>query len=116
MPETEIRPAQAEDHDAVLAFCAHTWEWGDYIDEVWDEWLHDANGLLLVATINGQPVGVAHLLMLNEMDAWLEGLRVDPNYRQRGIATALDQALLAEARRRRASNARLLTDSVNTNS
>src|SRR5438270_918944 len=34
MPQIEIRPARAEDRDAVLAFCAHTWESGDDLDEI----------------------------------------------------------------------------------
>jgi len=34
MPNTEIRPARPEDRDAVLAFTASTWEWGDYISYV----------------------------------------------------------------------------------
>src|SRR5947207_9069294 len=76
MPETEIRPARPEDREAVLAFCEQTWEWGDYIEYVWDEWLHDSKGILFVATIDGKSVAVSHLQMLNETDAWLEGMRV----------------------------------------
>ncbi len=114
MPRVEIRPARPEDRDAVLAFCAHTWDWGDYIEYVWDEWLHDPNGVLLVATVDGKPVGIDHLRMLTATDAWLEGLRVDPAYRHQGLAKALNQALLAEAMKRGATVARLLTESTNT--
>jgi GNAT superfamily N-acetyltransferase len=114
MPNTVIRPAQPEDRDAVLAFCAHTWEWGDYIEYVWDEWLHDPQGQLFVATIDGQPVGVAHLRMLSTTEAWLEGMRIDPAYRRQGLATALDNAMLAEAMKRGATIARLTTESTNT--
>ncbi len=114
MPQLEIRPARAEDRDAVLAFCAHTWESGDYIEYVWDKWLHDPEGLLLVATSDGQPVGIDHLQMLNATDAWLEGLRVDPNYRHQGIAKAMGVALMAEAMRRGAVRVRLMTVSTNT--
>ncbi len=59
MPQIEIRPARSEDREAVLAFSSHTWDWGDYIEYVWDEWLHDPQGMLFVATSDGQPVGVA---------------------------------------------------------
>src|SRR5437762_11991529 len=114
MPETEIRPARPEDREAVFAFCEQTWEWGDYIEYVWDEWLHDSKGILFVATIDGKPVAVSHLQMLNETDAWLEGMRVDPAYRQHGLARALDDVMLAEAMRRGATNARLITESTNT--
>src|SRR5437879_1326543 len=103
MPHIEIRPARPEDRDAVLAFCTTTWEWGDYIEEVWDDWLNNSQGLLLVATADGQPVGVAHILMLSETEAWFEGMRVDPNYRRQGIAGALFNAQVAEAKRRGAT-------------
>ncbi len=116
MQQLEIRKARPKDRDRVLAFCTHTWEWGDYIDRVWDDWLHDSQGQLFVATINERPVGVGHLRMLNETEAWIEGLRVDPEYRQQGIATALNMAMLEEAIRRGAINARLLTESTNRGS
>src|SRR5215469_3624634 len=114
MPYIEIRLARPEDRDAVLAFCAHTWEWGDYIEYVWDEWLHDPQGQMFVATVDGQPVGVAHLRMLSTTEAWLEGMRIDPAYRRQGLATALDNAMLAEAMKRGATVARLTTESTNT--
>ncbi|GAC1390352.1 MAG: hypothetical protein NVS4B11_04880 [Ktedonobacteraceae bacterium] len=114
MPQTQVRAAQPEDKEMVLAFCMNTWDWGDYIERVWDDWLVDPQGKLLVAVTDGRPTGVAHLRMLNATDAWLEGLRVDPNYRQQGIATALNMATLEEAIRRGATNARLVTESTNT--
>ena len=114
MPYTEIRAARPEDRDAVLAFCQQTWEWGDYIEHVWDQWLNDTNGLLLVATVDGQPVGLSHLKMINPTAAWLEGMRVDPAYRKRGISTALNNTMLAEAMKRGARKASLITESTNT--
>ena len=114
MAQTEVRSARAEDKDIVLAFCTHTWDWGDYIEHVWDEWLVDSQGELFVAVTDGQPTGVAHLRMVNATDAWLEGLRVDPNYRQQGIAKALNVAMLEGAMRRGATIARLVTESTNT--
>ncbi len=114
MPHTEIRPAQAQDKDTVLAFCQNTWDWGDYIDRVWDDWLVDPQGKLFVAVTDGRPSGVTHLRMINETDAWLEGLRVDPSYRHQGIAVQLHMAMIEEALRRGATNARLTTESTNT--
>ncbi len=113
MPQIDVRPARPEDREEVLEFCTHTWEWGDYIEYVWDEWLHDPQGTLFVATSDGRPVGVAHMRMLNTTEAWFEGLRVDPALRQRGIASALYDAQLKEAIRRGATIARLITESTN---
>jgi len=114
MAQTEVRSARPEDKDIVLAFCVRTWDWGDYIDRVWDNWLVDPQGELFVAVTDGQPAGVAHLRMVTATDAWFEGLRVDPNYRQQGIAKALNIAMLEGAIRRGATKARLVTESTNT--
>jgi GNAT superfamily N-acetyltransferase len=111
--EIEIRPAHAEDRAAVLAFCERTWEWGDYIPDVWDEWLNDTTGQLLVALEDGQPVGLVHVRMLNTTDAWQEGMRVAPDHRRHGIARLLSFEAGAEAMRRGATTARLLTSSTN---
>ncbi|HEY6284225.1 MAG TPA: GNAT family N-acetyltransferase [Ktedonobacteraceae bacterium] len=114
MPDFDIRPARPEDREAVLAFCQQTWEWGDYIGYVWDEWLNNPQGKLFVATKDGQTVGVANMRMLNKTEAWFEGMRVDPTFRQHGLASALFDAQLAEARHRGATTARLITESTNT--
>ncbi|WP_376793510.1 GNAT family N-acetyltransferase [Thermogemmatispora sp.] len=114
MATFEVRPALPEDRETILAFCSHTWEWGDYIAEAWDGWLEDPQGLLLVATSDGRAVGLLHLRMLNEREAWLEGLRVDPAYRRQGVASALHRAAMAEAIRRGATTVRLLTEATNS--
>jgi ribosomal protein S18 acetylase RimI-like enzyme len=113
MPDFEIRPARSDDREAVLAFCKQTWEWGDYIEFVWDEWLDDPQGKLFVAIEEGQPVAVANMRMLNNTEAWFEGMRVDPTFRQHGLASALFDAQLEEAKRRGATTARLITESTN---
>jgi ribosomal protein S18 acetylase RimI-like enzyme len=114
MHDFEVRPARPEDREAVLAFCQQTWEWGDYLEYVWDEWLNNSQGKLFVATKDGQPVAVANMRMLNKTEAWFEGMRVDPAFRQHGIASALFDAQLVEAKHRGATTARLITESTNT--
>jgi len=116
MAQVDIRPASEDDRDAVLAFCENTWEWGDYIEHVWDKWLHDANGRLFVAVVDEQPVGLTHMCMMSETEAWLEGWRVDPRYRQRGLARELNLVAQAEAMRRGATTVRLATEARNTRS
>ena len=114
MPDFEVRPARPEDREAVLAFCQQTWEWGDYIEYVWEEWLNNPQGKVFVATKDGQPVAVANMRMLNKTEAWFEGMRVDPTFRQHGIASALFDAQMAEAKHRGATTARLITEATNT--
>ncbi|HLX55455.1 MAG TPA: GNAT family N-acetyltransferase [Ktedonobacteraceae bacterium] len=114
MAQLEIRRAREDDREAVLAFSSQTWEWGDYIAYVWDDWLHDPRCALFAATLDEQPVGIANLRMLNATEAWLEGMRVDPAHRQHGVASALFEAQITEALRRNALTVRLITESNNT--
>ena len=102
-----IRSAEVNDRATVLAFCTHTWDWGDYIDQAWDQWVQNPAGKLLVATTDATPVGVVHLQMLSKDDAWIEGLRVDPAYRRQGIARALNEAALVEVMQQKATYVRM---------
>ncbi|GCE26959.1 hypothetical protein KDA_24430 [Dictyobacter alpinus] len=98
----------------MLAFCTHTWDWGDYIEQVWDDWLVNPAGQLLVATLDQQPAGIVHIQMLNEAESWLEGLRVNPDYQRQGLGQALNEAAMVESMRRGAITIRLAVDSRNT--
>lgn len=105
----DVRPARAEDREPVLAFCAHTWSEGDYIEEVWEEWLSDERGALLVAVSMDRPIGLIHVALCSDDEAWLEGIRVDPALRRRGIGRMLVSRALVAARERGAKVARLFT-------
>ncbi|MDP3488299.1 MAG: GNAT family N-acetyltransferase [Bacillota bacterium] len=87
----EIRPARAEDKDEVLAFCQGTFQWGDYVQYVYDDWLSSKDGDLTVATVDGKPVALSHVAYLSPEEAWFEGLRVDPEFRRHGIAKAIGE-------------------------
>jgi GNAT superfamily N-acetyltransferase len=104
-----IRLAQAADRDAVLAFCAHIWDGHDYVPSVWDEWLQDPQGIFLAALLDGVPVAVARAVFPTPDEAWLEGMRVDPDHRGAGIALALSAALVETCRERGARSVRLMT-------
>lgn len=108
MAHIEVRQARPEDREAVLTFCHDTWEWSSYIEHAWHEWLTDPNGCLFVATVDGHLAGVEHVSMVTKTDAWLEGLHVDPQFRQQGVARALNDAALLEAMQRGAQYVRLL--------
>ena len=95
-----IRKAQSLDKDRVLKFCKDTFEWGDYIGTVWDFWLTDTSGVLLVAdnpdsrTSNYDPVAISHISVCQNDLLWIEGIRVDKNHRKKGIATHLLQYMV----------------------
>jgi ribosomal protein S18 acetylase RimI-like enzyme len=100
-----IRAAKRQDKQQVLAFCRDTFSWGDYIDRVWDTWFSDRRGRLLVAEHGGNQVAVAHISICPGGSAWLEGVRVRPDFRRSGVASALLQKMLAYAGRRQAGQA-----------
>jgi GNAT superfamily N-acetyltransferase len=92
-----IRPAQPEDRPGMEALCAQIWDGEDYVPSVWDEWLADPQGELTVVTLEGQVVALGKLTRLAEDEWWMEGLRVDPDYRRLGIARLLQAHQLALA-------------------
>jgi predicted PurR-regulated permease PerM/GNAT superfamily N-acetyltransferase len=93
-----VRPARAEDRSDIEALCDQIWDGDDYVPKVWDEWLEDSEGQLTVVELKGQVVALSKLSCLAEDEWWLEGLRVDPEYRRLGVARLLQdhQVNLAE--------------------
>ena len=103
-----IRAARPSDKRGVKALCARIWP-DDYVPEVFDDWVRDRRGRLWVAVATECVIGVAKLTVMGEREAWLHALRVDPDHRKRGVATALLAHRLARARHLGARVARLDT-------
>ena len=82
----EIRNAEEDDRGPVLEFCKDTFSWGDYIADVWDKWR--STGGLYVSEQDGMVVGVYHVAFLAK-EAWVEGMRVHPKYRKKGLGTSM---------------------------
>jgi len=108
----KIRRARRSDKRAVRDICARIWT-DDYVPSVFDAWLPDRRGGLWVAVVDARVVAVAKLTLLGDREAWLHGLRVDPRYQRRGIATALLDHRVDRARRLGARVARLDTSEDN---
>jgi ribosomal protein S18 acetylase RimI-like enzyme len=111
--ELEVRPAREDDRDGVLAFCARTWDEGDYIADVWADWLRDETGVLLVGVVNCRPSAIVHTRMMADEEAWLEGIRVDPELRRQGIGRVMVSRALVAAHERGATVARLFVEHDN---
>jgi ribosomal protein S18 acetylase RimI-like enzyme len=97
----KFRFAKKSDKEDILKFCVNTFDWGDYIDQVWDLWFSESNGALIVAEneirhTKGSVIAVSHVsLCPNRKNIWLEGIRVNPDYRRRSIATELLSKMLS---------------------
>lgn len=89
-----LEKVNPEDRKEVLSFTSKTWEWGDYIPEVFDEWLDPKNGDFIKVVLGDKIVGISHISYLSDWEAWLEGLRVHPDYRHIGIGTFILDATL----------------------
>jgi GNAT superfamily N-acetyltransferase len=111
MDNFTYRDARPEDREEIFAFTANTWEHGDYISYVFDDWLADRSGLFLVIedTSTNRIAGLDKLTMIALGEAWFEGLRIRQEYRGRGLATQVQRHMIGEARRLGASTVRLLT-------
>ncbi len=84
----------------MLEITANTWgEGGDYIPEVWDRWLTDPHGEFTVAELDGNLVALAKLTWMGDGQWWMEGLRVDPQQRFKGIGQAMNTYQVALAKK-----------------
>ncbi len=88
------RPAGADDTPDVLRLVSRIWGGEDYVPAVWGMWLSDERGVLAVAEHKGRVVGFGHLSDLGMGEAWLEGLRVDPEAQGTGVGSHLHDYLL----------------------
>ena len=114
--EFELRPLRESDRDEVLAITAHTWQDGDYIPEVFDEWLADSEGIFaaLVHTPSGRIAAIDKVSMLAPGQAWFEGLRVNPDFRGQGISGKLQTYMVGVVSGMGARVVRFLTLANNT--
>ncbi len=85
MESVKIRKANPSDRESVLKFCQNTFSWGDYIDHVWDYWLDEGHLFISEKQI---PVGMCHAFY-SENQVWIEGIRIDSNFRHQKIASQL---------------------------
>ena len=90
--------------------------WGgeDRIPDVFDSWVTHRTGPFFVAESGGRVVGMGKITVVSATEAWLEGGRVAPRWRRKGIATALIAHRIAYARDRGFRVLRFSTASDNT--
>jgi len=106
------RLAQSSDKKDVLNFCQYTFSWGDYIDEVWDNWINEGN--LIVIEHDQIPISMAHAgFYPDEKMIWIEGIRVSENFRKKGLAQKMICYLEDKAKLQQFKISRMLVASEN---
>jgi N-acetylglutamate synthase-like GNAT family acetyltransferase len=109
-----IRPARRSDKDEILSFCINTFDWGDYINRVWDYWYTEKNGQLFVVESGREKIAMSHVAICPEgKGIWLEGVRVRPDHRRSYIATRLLTKMLEYGRRKGARQASAIVGTTN---
>ena len=117
MPGFTLRPMTPADKPAVLAIASRTWEGGDYLPFVFDDWIADTDGEFVAVLLEGRVVGSGKLTFLTPHDAWLEGLRKNPEVTEGGLAETVNRYFLRRlAGRPGLRSVRFSTSAFNTRS
>lgn len=108
-----IRKAKPSDKKPILGFLHKTFQWGDYIERVWDYWL--ARKTLYTLEEDGRPIGICNA-SFSDHQVWLEGLRIHPKFRRKGYASRLVLDMESHAAKKGRKISRMLIAKENTRS
>ncbi len=106
-----VRPVTMADKPAVLGVSSRIWEGNDYVPLFFDRWVKE--GGFWAAELRGRLVGYGKATQLSSGEWWLEGLRVDPDCRRRGIGKELSRQVVERTLDLRPASLRLATADVN---
>ncbi|WP_435176097.1 GNAT family N-acetyltransferase [Halorussus sp. AFM4] len=112
----DVRAARHDDYDDIESFTSNTWperDGGDYIPDVYHDWIEGDRRRTAVAEVGGEVAGLAQAVMLSDWEAWCQGMRVNPEFRGRGVSVAVTEDLFDWARERGATVARNMVFSWN---
>ena len=108
-----VREAKPSDKKPLMDFVTKTWGGHDYVPSVWDEWLRDKGGKMFVVEVDGKLVGMNRVRLLKDGTGWLEGVRIHPDFRGKGLASLLGERSMKYASNLGVSTFRLTSSSRN---
>ncbi|MFX1512929.1 MAG: GNAT family N-acetyltransferase [Promethearchaeota archaeon] len=82
-----ICPIKIEDKENVLSIARRIP--GNFFDKVFDYWIADPQNLFYGIFINKELVGFGDLFLHASKEAWLQGIRIIPEFQRQGLATKL---------------------------
>jgi ribosomal protein S18 acetylase RimI-like enzyme len=109
----EIRRAREVDKEPLMEFIKHVWGGHDYIPYVWDSWIADRRAKMFVLLADGRQVGMNRMRQLPDGSVWMEGVRVHPDYRGKGLAGMLGENSMKVGRKGGATVFRLTSNARN---
>jgi GNAT superfamily N-acetyltransferase len=107
--DLQLRPVRPADRDRITEMTKEVWDGHDYLPRVFDRWVADAGAAFEAAEVDGVVAGVQRLRPFAPGLMWYEGLRVAPEHRRQGVARAMLQAAIEEAREQGFHEIRLAT-------
>lgn len=93
--DTIIRPCTPSDLKGINEISNLTWDGDDYLGRIAAEWINE--GHFYIAEYKGKIVGTNKLTLFPNRVAWLEGLRVHPDFQKHGIGKQLSDFVMKEA-------------------
>jgi GNAT superfamily N-acetyltransferase len=107
--ELTLRPVRPSDRDRVVELTKDIWGGHDYLPSVFDDWVADAASAFQALEVDGVVVGLQRLRPYAPGLVWYEGLRVATSHRRQGLARAMLDSAIAEAREQGHGEMRLAT-------
>ncbi len=93
----EIRRAKYEDKPRIVEISSKIWDGDDYLPQIFDKWVEEKGGEFSVITVDGVVAGCSKITQLPQNTLWLEGIRVDADYRGQGLGKKLAEYQLKRA-------------------
>ena len=111
---SRIRTFSEDDIPELIEIAKTTWEGHDHLPQMLEHWLADHNCIPFVMEIDSKVVSVATLKITDQgTTGWMEGLRVHPEFRKRGLAAQMTNHLVHTATKKNLSKLRLVTSTDN---
>jgi GNAT superfamily N-acetyltransferase len=107
--ELTLRPVRPSDRDRIVELTKDVWGGRDYLPSVFDDWVADAASAFQALEVEGVVVGLQRLRPYAPGLVWYEGLRVATSHRRQGLARAMLDSAIAEAREQGHGEMRLAT-------
>jgi RimJ/RimL family protein N-acetyltransferase len=112
--EHTIRPFQVSDIPDILEIAKTTWGGDDHLPSMLDDWLSDSNCNPYVMEEKRKVVSIANLKIIDQgRTGWMEGLRVHPKFREKGLASQMTKHLVEKSNELNLSRFRFVTATVN---